>query len=105
MLRRPAARQARMTRRAISPRLATRTEWKVMSHPEEPETGLRGRDARGHLQAHREDSSGVDGVDDAVVPQPRGRVVGGALGVELLADRCAEGGLVLGRPLFAALLH
>ena len=46
-------------------------------------------------QAQAEHPTGVDRVDDAVVPEPRGRVVRRALGLVLVADRRLEGLLVL----------
>src|SRR5690606_28765529 len=44
----------------------------------------RGRDAQS------EDAPGVRGIDDAVVPQPRGGIPGAALRLVLLADGCLE---------------
>src|SRR5690606_39618015 len=57
-----------------------------------------GRDAQSKHAAR------VGRVDDAVVPQPRGRVPGAALGFVLLADRGLEGVLLLGAPAAAARL-
>src|SRR5580693_3196719 len=99
-VRRPASRAERSTRMAISPRLATRTDPKVIaaSHPEDAEAGRRERGPGGHRQGHPQHPPGVHRVDDAVVPQSRGRVVGRALVFVLLADGPFELVLVLGRP-------
>ena len=56
-------------------------------------------------QGVSEHPPGVERVDDAVVPEPCGRVVGAALLLVLLADRLAERLLVLGRPLEPARLE
>src|SRR5918993_3883212 len=93
-------------RTAISPRLATRTLPKVVgftgSHPEDA-VGRRGhRRVRGDREPHTEDAARVDRVDHAVVPQPRGGVVGRALALVLVADRRRERLLLGGRPRAAA---
>src|SRR6476659_2838582 len=92
-----------MIRRAISPRLAMRSrrimEW--CSHPEDAVGGFGDRRVGRGLEPHAEDTAGVDGVDDAVVPEARGRVVRRALVLVLVADGRLEGLLVLGRPLTA----
>ena len=60
-------------------------------------TSGRRRSGRGDLgvqggaDAEREDSPGVERIDDPVVPQPGGRVVGGALALVLGQDRRLEG--------------
>ena len=67
------------------------------SHPEEPEAGLSERDACAHVEGHAEHPPGVRGVDDPVVPQPRGRVVRAPLRLVLLPQRRLERLLVLRR--------
>src|SRR3546814_14082063 len=97
MLRMPSARAPRITRSAISPRLAIRTElsmgfsrWSsseqvsdrsrpLRSHPEDAVVGLRNRRVGGGLEADPEHAAGVDGVDHAVVPDPGGGEVRRAL--------------------------
>src|SRR3954467_863928 len=95
-----------MTLIAISPRLATRRQSKrgfTRSHPKDAVAGRRERRAvRGRRQAQTEHPAGVDRIDDAVVPEPSGRVVRRALLLVLRADRCGERLLFLGRPRAAA---
>ena len=66
------------------------------SHPEEAEARLGQRGARDDVEREAEQVAGVGGVDDAVVPQARGRVVRVALLLVLRADRRLELGLLLG---------
>src|SRR3954451_21956746 len=86
----PRSRQVRKTRRAISPRLATRT--RVItgppSHPEDAEAGVSpaGPDtldlAVGHgRQAEAEHGAGVAGVDHAVVVDAAGEELRQGLGL------------------------
>jgi hypothetical protein len=56
-------------------------------------------------QAHSEHPPRVGGIDDAVVPEPRGRVVRRTLVLVGAEDRRFEGLLVLGRPLLAPRLE
>src|SRR3954454_5161942 len=100
----PISRKVRITRTAISPRLATSTV-SNMSWPLHPEDAVAdvfhgGVGAGGERQA--EDGAGLCGIDHAVVPEPGGGVVRVALRLVLVADRLLEGFLVLGRPLLAA---
>src|SRR6478736_8641517 len=115
-----------MTRQAISPRLATRTVLKraaprvsalpacvpgvdrcvavlvcmviAGSHPEEAEGSFRQGGAGDDIEGQAQDGAGIGGVDDAVIPQPGGGVVGTALVLVLPADGCLEGFLVVGSP-------
>src|SRR6478672_13293561 len=127
----PRARRVRMTRQAISPRLATSTvpnngvpvvgvaggaategvageemvgEERFMagSHPEEAEGGLRQRGAGDDVERQSQDGAGVRGVDHAVVPEAGGGVVGAALVLVLGLDGGLEGFLVRGGPFLAA---
>src|SRR4051812_8375315 len=114
----PRCRRVRMTRQAISPRLATRTvpkrglpsavraadSWTAGpvaagtavlvlvssviagSHPEEAEGGLRQGAAGDDVEGQAQYGAGIRGIDDGVVPQPRGGVVGAALVLVLLPD-------------------
>src|SRR5262245_58423979 len=97
----------RMIRQAISPRLAISSLWKRRaddtSHPENAEAGGLGR-RRVHPSRERKPQygAGVGRVDDTVVPDARGRVVGVPLLFVLLADRRLER-RVLGRAPGAAL--
>src|SRR5215216_726366 len=105
----PSRSQVRITRSAISPRLATRTLLNITcghlqcvgcggldppvatsfvgrtarSHPEDAVGRRRDRGVGGGGQPHAEDPAGVDGIDHAVVPEPGGGVVRRALGVVL----------------------
>src|SRR3954449_13129299 len=100
----PISRKVRITRTAISPRLATSTV-SNMSWPLHPEDAVAdvfhgGVCAGGQRQA--EDGAGLGGVDHAVVPEPGGGVVRVALRLVLVADGLLERLFVLGRPLLAA---
>src|SRR3712207_3817196 len=127
----PMARSVRITRTAISPRLATRTvsntyaprPTTALSVPKAPtargafgteSSRLHAEDAIADLlqrcvgagrQGESQHRAGLCGVDDAVVPQPRRRVVRMPLALVLLADRRLERFLVLRRPLLAARLE
>ena len=85
----PSARAVRITRQAISPRLAIRSRRIITtpSHPPDAVAGLRDRGVRGHRERHAQHPPCLERVDDAVVPEPGGRVVRRALVLVLLADR------------------
>src|ERR1700712_2426046 len=73
----PIARSVRITRTAISPRLATSTvenpaEVIGRSHPEDAEGRVGQRGVGGDGQGQAEHGAGVGRVDHAVVPEPRG---------------------------------
>src|SRR5690349_4350357 len=97
----PIARRVRITRTAISPRLATSTVSNILrviaSHPEDAVGHRLERRVRGDRERKSHHGSGVRRVDDAVVPQPRGRVVGVALMFVLLADGRLERLLLVSR--------
>src|SRR4051794_26018355 len=98
------SRNVRITRTAISPRLATRTvlnipslrsplvskSREVMSHPEDAVGHRLQRSLCNNRKCQPQYGSGVGGVDDAVVPEPCGGVVRVALVLVLLADRRLE---------------
>src|SRR3954467_9979117 len=70
----------------------------VMSHAEDAEVRrLLGRVAR-HREREAEDAARVRRVDDAIVPEARGGVIGVALALVLLADRRLELLLLVLRP-------
>src|SRR4051812_37171831 len=113
----PRPRRVRITRQAISPRLATRTVPKsgtdagcarvegiitAASHPEKAEGGLRQWGAGDDVQGQSQDGAGVSGVNDAVVPEAGSGIVGAALVLVLLPDGCLERRFVFGRPFLAA---
>src|SRR3954451_24154234 len=101
----PIARSVRITRTAISPRLATSTvsntisallgafarksSWvpSSRSHPEDAVAELAQRRVGARRQGETEHGSGLRGVDHTVVPQAGGGVVRVALLLVLLADR------------------
>src|SRR3954470_17700940 len=122
----PISRSVRITRTAISPRLATRTVSNTYttapaglsvqkvpptsgtfctespcSHAEDAIANFLQRGVRASRQGQAEHGAGLGGVDDAVVPEAGGGVVGVALGLVLVADRLLERLLLLGRPLIA----
>jgi hypothetical protein len=72
----PMTRHVRRIRTAISPRLATRIRVNT-GHPEDAEAGRRESARYRPPRAPAERVARVQRVDDAVVPQPRGGVVGG----------------------------
>src|SRR4051812_2596731 len=97
----PSPRRGRMTRAPLSPRVATRTVSNICSvtvvplHPEDAVAGrfgiaLRNGRVGAGGEGEPEHLAGLERVDDAVVPQPRGRVVGVALLLVLRADRGLE---------------
>src|SRR3546814_8139938 len=80
-----------MTRQALSPRLAIRIFVNMLSsHPEHAEACVRDRCVGGGGEAEPESAAGLRGIDDAVIPEPGGRVVRTALRVELFAGRRSE---------------
>src|SRR5262245_22921550 len=94
-VRRPMRLAVRMIRQAISPRLAINSLSKGRpvdtSHPEDAEAGRLGRRrVEAGREREAEHRAGVGRVDHAVVPQPRGGVIGMALLLVLLADRRLE---------------
>ena len=112
-------RRVRMIRTAISPRLATRTAGAVRSGAGNGVVIAVLRSAAGYMRndavAHRvergvagggegegEDGAGVDGVDDAVVPQARRGVVGVALLFVARPDGGFERFFLFSGPVFAA---
>src|SRR5262245_21502042 len=104
----PSSRQVRNTRRAISPRLATRTFRIVFTrgpgafapmtrlHPEDAEA-RRARNLRGvdGGEGESEHGAGVAGVHDPVVPQPGGGVEGERLALDLLLHHLPHRGVAL----------
>src|SRR4051812_38120549 len=100
----PISRSVRITRTAISPRLATNTvsnmSWPL--HPEDAVADVLQGGVGAGRERQAEDRAGVLGVDHAVVPEPGGGVVRVTLGLVLLADRGLERLFVLGRPFLAA---
>src|ERR1700681_1782663 len=91
----------RMTRRAISLRLATRSFWimgapsrpRALSHPEHA-VAARAVDGRvvDDRQAHAEDVAGVAGIDDAVVVEAGRKEQGQGLALDLGLDHGRPGG-------------
>src|ERR1700761_9771141 len=88
----PSARSVRMTRTAISPRLATRTlrNTNESSHPEDAVANGGERRVARRGQRQPEDPPRIRRVDHPVVPQPRGRVVRVALRLVLVPDGLLE---------------
>src|SRR6476646_3834663 len=104
---RPMRFAVRMIRHAISPRLAinslSKRRTSVTSHPEDAEArGLGWRRIEPGGKREAQHHARIGGVDDAVVPQPRGGVIWVSLLLVLLADRRLER-LVVGRAPGAAL--
>src|SRR3546814_3642170 len=64
----------------------------LSSHPEHAEACVRDRCVGGGGEAEPESAAGLRGIDDAVIPEPGGRVVRTALRVELYAGRRLERG-------------
>src|ERR1041384_4945557 len=111
------ARTVRMTRTAISPRLAIKmlsntedllAESRIdtaHSHPEDAVADRLQRGVGGGGQGQAEHLAGVGGVDHAVVPEACGRVVRVALVLVLVADRRLERLFVFHGPLLATALE
>src|SRR5690349_15140618 len=99
----PMRRAVRMTRQAISPRLAIRILRNIAaSHPEDAEAGrLDGRVQRGGY-TERQHHPRLGGIDHAVVPEPRARVIGMTLRLVLRLDRSLERGFLGLGPFSAA---
>src|SRR3954470_16129503 len=97
------ARSVRITRTAISPRLATSTVSNIRSsHPEDAVAELAQRRVGARGEGEPEHGAGLRWIDHAVVPEAGGGVVGMALLLVLLADRRLERLFLLGRPVLAA---
>src|SRR5262245_38902985 len=88
----PIARSVRMTRTAISPRLAIKTVSKFVmsSHPEHAVGNGLDRGLADDRKGQSQNGSGVGRVDDPVVPEPGRGVVGVALALVLRTDRRLE---------------
>src|SRR5699024_8605812 len=118
----PSRRSVRITRTAISPRLATRTVSNKLigpllpalrsgagdasaSHPENPVRHRIQRCVRRDRQRQPEHIACLPGVDHPVVPDAGGRVVRVPLVLVLVPDGLLELLLIPGGPVLAALLH
>src|SRR3954468_15748427 len=103
----PISRSVRITRTAISPRLATSTvsnmSWPL--HPEDAVADVFHGSVGTGGERQAEDGARLRRVDHAVVPEPGRGVVRMTLRLVLVADRLPERLLVLGRPLLAACLE
>src|SRR6185369_1819400 len=62
----------------------------LASHPEDAEPGRADRLVHRRRQAERQRHAGVDRIEDAVVPDPRGGIVRMPLAIVLLEDRLLE---------------
>src|SRR5262245_13276793 len=71
------------------------------SHPPDPEARLLDRRVEGRRQCPRQHHPRLVRRDDAIVPEPRGRVVGIALVLVFLPDRRLEGRLLFRAPALA----
>src|SRR5438045_5041373 len=67
-------------------------------HAEDAEARLLLWSAARHGEREAQHAAGIRGIDDAVVPEPRGGVVGVSLALVLVADRRLEGLLLVLRP-------
>src|SRR4051795_10374020 len=109
----PIVRSVRITRTAISPRLATSTVSNIRSspgtsgaespesHPEDAVSELAQRRVGARREGEPQHGAGLRGIDHAVVPEAGGGVVRVSLVLVLLADRRLERLLLLRRPLLA----
>src|SRR3546814_19950000 len=73
----------------------------MLLHPENAEAGGLGGRVERRRDAEAEGHAGVARIDDAIVPQPRSRVIGMALRLVLVADRRLEALLLRRRPVLA----
>src|SRR3979490_879666 len=104
MVRSPKRRAVRKMRQAISPRLATRrlsitAPSALALHPEHAKVCRLLRRVAHRRERQPQHAPRFDGVDHAIVPQPRRRIIGMSLALVLLANRLLEGLLVGPRPL------
>src|SRR5579862_4955045 len=94
-VRMPSRRAVRKMRQAISPRFATSrvliTAPLPRLHPEHAERRALVRRVAHRRERQRQHPPRVGGIDDAIVPQPRRRIVGMSLALVLFADRGLEG--------------
>src|SRR5277367_6880241 len=98
----PIAFSVRITRTAISPRLATKTVSKPIAlHPEDAVGDRFDGRVRHNRKGKTDNRSGIGGIDHAVVPQPRRRVVRIALAFILRANGRTEFLLLLRSPALA----
>src|SRR5271166_2809818 len=98
----PIAFSVRITRTAISPRLATRTVSNpTTSHPEDAVGNRLDGCIRHNRKRKTDNRSGVGGIDHAVVPKPGRRIVRVALVLVLCTDRGLERFFLVGRHLHA----
>src|SRR3984893_12390446 len=87
----PMVRSVRMTRTAISPRLAIRTVSKrISSHPEHAIGNRLERRLRDDQKGQSQNGSGIGRIDHPVVPEPGGLIVRVALIFILLTNRRLE---------------
>src|SRR5665213_1438360 len=102
-LRMPSRRAVRSMRQAISPRLAIRMvlNMRLPSHAEHAEARLGNRYRKTCGQSQAEAHAGIGRVDDAVVPEPCGGVVGMPLLLVLGAYGCGKLRLFVCTPLTA----
>src|SRR5262245_59709597 len=103
---RPMRLAVRRMRQAISPTLAINSFWKRRasdtSTPDNAEAGrLWRRRVEPGGERQSEHGTGISGVDDPIIPQPRRGVIGMALPLVLLAQRSLES-LLIGRAPAAA---
>src|ERR1700716_3223415 len=101
MVRSPNRRAVRKMRQAISPRLATRrlsitAPSAPALHPEHAKVRRLLRRVAHRRQRQSQYAPRFEGIDHAVVPQPRRRIIGMSLALVLLANRLLEG-LLVGR--------
>src|SRR3546814_374291 len=73
----------------------------MLLHPENAEAGGLGGRVERRRDAEAEGHAGVARINDAIVPQPRSRVIGMALRLILVADRRLEALLLRRRPVLA----
>src|SRR6185312_15184710 len=94
----PSRRRVRITRTEISARLATNTVSNISSHPEDAVGDGFQRGVGTYRKGKPDTRSGSSRIDDAVIPQAGGRIVGVALVLVLLADGRLERLLLIRRP-------
>src|ERR1700738_3235772 len=103
MVRTPNRRAVRKIRQAISPRLATRrllitAPSDLALHPEHAKVRRLLRRVAHRRERQPQYAPRFDGIDHAIVPQPRRKIIGMSLALVLLANRLLECLLVRRRP-------
>src|SRR5271167_3329418 len=101
----PSRRSVRIMRTAISPRFATRTVSNIALHPKHAVGHRFQRRVCTNGQSEAEHISSIEWIDDAIVPEASGGVVGVSLLFVLPTNGSPETLLGISAPRFPSLFH